>query len=303
MMHTESGNNYHSVTDDAASKLKDICGEENVIYKDAAKLKRYSRDQVAEKKYSHPPEIVVMPGSPEEIRQIMKMANRERIPVTPRGAGSGLSGGAVPLYGGIVLSVKRMNKICEIDPDNMMTVVEPGVVTNQLDQRLEEYGLFFAGYPMSDEFCFIGGNVAENAGGGRAVKYGVTGRYITGLEMVTPTGELVQLGGKRVKDVTGYDLVKLMIGSEGTLGVFTKIWIKLLPRPTVRHTLAVLFPDPRTAVSTVPLIMRRGGFMPTSVEFIDRLCLHRTCAFLRETLPIENSGAMMLFEAHGRNPE
>ena len=233
--------NYQPVRPATVDMLQNICGEDAVIFGDEKKLRKYSHDQIPEEKYAHMPEVVVLPQTARQVADIMKLANRESIPVTPRAAGSGLSGGAVPIYGGILLSIERMNQIIEIDADNLMAVVEPGVVTNQLDEVLKEYGLFFAGYPMSEEFCYIGGNVAENAGGGRAIKYGVTGRYIRGIEVVTPTGEIIALGGKRIKDVTGYNLLGLMIGSEGTLGIFTQITIKLLPRPSVRKAILVLF--------------------------------------------------------------
>jgi glycolate oxidase len=221
------------------------------------------------------------------------------IPITPRAAGSGLSGGAVPIYGGILLSVERMDAIIEIDDQNLMAVVEPGVITNKLDERLRDYGLFFAGYPMSEEFCFIGGNVAENAGGGRAVKYGVTGQYIQGLEVVTPTGDIIQLGGKRIKDVTGYNLVQLMVGCEGTLGIYTKIFIKLLPRPTVRQAILVLFADPQTAIAVVPEIMTSGGLVPTSIEFMDGFTFNLTARRLKESFPYNKIGAVLLFEVDG----
>ena len=199
------------------------------------------------------PEALVRPITAEEIAAIMKLANRERIPVTPRGAGSGLSGGAVPVHGGIVLSVDRMNRILEIDRENMMAVVEPGVVTNDINEALKDDRLFYPGYPMSLETCFIGGNVAENAGGGKAIRYGVTSRYVLGLEVVTPTGEIVQLGGKRVKDVTGYNLVQLMVGSEGTLGIFTRIILKLSAPPGQSVDLLCLFKTPDEAISSAML--------------------------------------------------
>ena len=179
---------YAQVNPNIIKELQSIVGAEFIIFDEEKKLRRYSRDQVPEEKYAHMPDVVVKPKSAREIAAIMRLANRENIPVTPRAAGSGLSGGAVPIFGGILLSVERMNQIIEIDAANLMAVVEPGVVTNKFDTALKEYGLFFAGYPMSEEFCFIGGNVAENAGGGRAIKYGVTGRYIHGLEVVTPGG-------------------------------------------------------------------------------------------------------------------
>jgi glycolate oxidase len=292
---------YNRVTEDVVRELKKICGPRGVLTGGSKSLHIYSHDQVAGKTYARAPEVVVKPSTNEEIVSIIKLANRHRIPVTPRGAGSGLSGGAVPIYGGICLSVERMNRILEIDRENLMAVVEPGVVTNKLDAALREYGLFFAGYPMSEEFCFIAGNVAENAGGGKAIKYGVTGKYITGLELVTPLGDLLQLGGKRFKDVTGYDLVSLMIGSEGTLGVFTKIFVRLLPRPLHRITLLALFEDMETAIALVPIIMTQGRLIPTSIEFMDQLCLHATCKQLKETIAYEPAGALLLFEVDGKD--
>jgi glycolate oxidase len=225
------------------------------------------------------------------------------IPVTPRGAGSGLSGGAVPVYGGIVLSLERMNRILEVDLANLVAVVEPGVVTSEINVAVREHGLFYAGYPMSLETCFIGGNVAENAGGGRAIKYGVTGRYVLGLETVLPTGEIVQLGGKRVKDVTGYDLLHLMVGSEGTLGVFTKITLRLLPLPTARAVLLAPFADAQAAIGAVPRMVTGSRIVPASIEFMDRMSLQTTYGFLNERPPRPDIGAMLLVEVDGANPE
>jgi len=291
---------YCPVTFKIVEDLTRICGEAFVYFDDKRKLEKYSRDKVPEQ-YGHMPEVVVLPKTAQEIAQVVKLANREMIPITPRAAGSGLSGGAVPIYGGILLSVERMNKILEVDDQNLMAVVEPGVVTNKLDEVLQRHGLFFAGYPMSEEFCFIGGNVSENAGGGRAVKYGVTGQYIKGLELVAPTGEIIQLGGKRIKDVTGYDMVQLMVGSEGTLGIFTKIFIKLLPRPTVRQAILALFEDPETAIAVVPEIMTSGNLVPTSIEFMDGFTFTLTARALKETFPYEKIGAALLFEVDGTN--
>lgn len=294
---------YSKVTAGIIDRLTEICGAEHVLHGDKKRLAKYSHDMVTEKKYSHDPEVVVLPRTTEEVSAILKLATRERIPVTPRGAGSGLSGGAVPLYGGICLSLERMNRVLEIDTKNLIAVVEPGVVTNTFEASAMEKGLFFAGYPMSEEFCFIGGNVAENAGGGRAIKYGVTGRYITGLEAVLPTGEVVQFGGKRLKDVTGYNFIGLLTGSEGTLAVITKIFIRLLPRPTERVTVAVLFRDSRSAIEVVASIMTSGSIVPTSAEFIDHKSLVETCSQMRESIPYEEAGAMMLFEVDGVHAE
>jgi glycolate oxidase len=287
------------MTDSIVRELSSICGTPNVIHGDPARLARYSRDQVPEKHFHVPPEVVVMPGSASEVQAVIRLANRERVPVTPRGAGTGLSGGAIPVHGGICLSLERMNRILEVDTANLVAVVEPGVVTNRLDETLKPLGLFFAGYPMSEEICTLGGNAAHNAGGGRAIKYGVTKRYITGLEVVMPTGEILTLGGKRFKDVTGYDLLGLMVGSEGTLGVFTKITIRLLPRPRYRRSLLVLFDGVRPAIETVPEIVISGRMVPASIEFMDRISFQEACRSLKESLPWERAGAAMLLESDG----
>ncbi len=289
---------YNKVDQEVLDSLKKIVGDQYVIT-DEEKIEPYSHDEVAEAEYAHMPDVVVKPRTAQEIAAIMKLANEKLVPVTPRGAGSGLSCGAVPLFGGIVLSVERMNSILEIDQENMMVVVEPGVVTNEINDKIKELGLFFAGYPMSLETCYVAGNVAENAGGGKAVKYGVTERYITGLEFVTPTGELIEVGGKRIKDVTGYNLRALMVGSEGTLGVITKVYIKLLPLPKFSVDLLALFPDVQTAISMVPKIMTEGGIIPTAIEFMDRLSVHTSCDYLNEKIPYQQSGAMLLIEVDG----
>lgn len=293
---------YNPVTEETINELIRLLGKKNVLT-DPEKIEAYSHDETPAEQYAHLPEVVITPTSAVEIAEVMKLANRELIPVTPRGAGSGLSGGAIPELGGIVLSVEKMNRVLEIDYKNMMMVLEPGVVTNSVNEEIKEKGLFFAGYPMSVETCYIGGNIAENAGGGKAVKYGVTGRYIMGLEIVTPTGEIVQFGGKRVKDVTGYDLKQLIIGSEGTLGIITKAIIKLLPLPTEKVDLLVLFKDVKSAIEMVPTIMTRGGIIPTGIEFMDKLSIKTSCEYLNEHLPYQEAGAMLLIEVDGNNAE
>jgi len=294
---------YNPITLSIVDELRGIVGVKNVLYGDPLGMIDYAHDEVSGAEHAHMPDVVVKPRTANEVSQMMRLANRERVPVTPRGAGSGLSGGAVPVYGGIVLSLERMNRIIEIDPENMVAVVEPGVITNEINDAVQEHGLFYAGYPMSVETCSIGGNVAENAGGGRAIKYGVTGRYVLGLEVVLPTGEIVQMGGKRVKDVTGYDLIHLMIGSEGTLGIFTQITLKLVPLPGSRVVLLVPFPDVPTAIAVVPQIMTGRRIVPTSVEFMDRLSVETAYAYNEETPPIPDIGAMLLIEVDGPTPE
>ena len=294
---------YQPVTPSIVDQLRGIVGEKNVIYDEPDRMIDYGHDEVAGDEHAHLPEVVVRPATAAEISQIMRLANHELVPVTPRGAGSGLSGGAVPIYGGILLSTERMNRIIEIDRENMVAVVEPGLITNELNEMVKEYGLFYAGYPMSRETCFVGGNVAENAGGGRAIKYGVTGHYVLGLEVVLPSGEIVRLGGKRVKDVTGYDLIHLLVGSEGTLGIFTQVTLKLIPLPAARVVLLIPFPDVPTAISAVPRIMTQGRVIPTSVEFMDRLSVETTYKFLEERPPYPNIGAMLLIEVDGPSEE
>jgi glycolate oxidase len=292
---------YNPITPKIVEELRRIVGPAYVIFGDAERMEPYSHDEVPERGYAHMPEAVVRPGSAEEVAAIMKLANRRLFPVTPRGAGSGLSGGAVPVCGGVVMLMDRLNRILEIDRENMMIVVEPGVVTNDINLAVKEFGLFYAGYPMSLETCTIGGNVAENAGGAKAVKYGVTVRYVVGLEVVTPTGEIIELSGKLVKDVTGYNLVPFMVGSEGTLGIFTKIILRLLPLPKVSVDLLALFRTVSDAIAAVPRIITSSGVIPTAVEFMDRIAIQTSCDYLNETLPYQQAGAMLLITVDGND--
>ncbi len=290
---------YCPVTDAVVDELVAIVGKQYVIYHDPERLEPFSHDEIPGKHYRAMPEVVVRPLRVEEVAAIVRLANEKSIPVTPRGAGSGLSGGAVPVHGGIVICSDRMNHIIDFDPANMTITVEPGVITNDINEYVRDSGLFYAGYPMSVETCFIGGNVAENAGGGKAVKYGVTVRYVLGLEVVTPTGTIVQLGGTLMKDVTGYNLIPLMTGSEGTLGFFTKITLKLIPRPKYQTDLLCLFSSSRQAIDAVPKLLISSGVTPTSIEYMDRQALAETCAFLNETLPWQSCGAMLLVTIDG----
>jgi glycolate oxidase len=293
---------FAKVTPRIAAELASIVGERNLIYDDLERLQAYSHDEAA---HCPPtlPEAVLKPGSAAEIAAIMRLANREHIAVTPRGAGSGLSGGAVPIHRGIVLDCARMSKILEIDRENLTVTVEPGVITSEINDALRPFNLFYAGYPMSLETCMVGGNVAENAGGGKAVKYGVTGRYVLGLEVVTPTGEIVELGGKLVKDVSGLNLLQLMVGSEGILAVFTKIILKLLPLPKANVDLLCLFDSVEEAIAVVPRIITVGGIIPTAIEFIDKLAFSTACEYLNESLPCGSSEAMLLITVDGADQE
>ncbi len=300
---TPSATSYGRVTADIVAEIRSIVSDSNTIYDDPERLEPFSHDEIPDRHYAAMPDVVVRPRTAQEIAAIVKLANKHRIPVTPRGAGSGLSGGAVPIFGGILLSCDRMNQILEIDRENMLAVVEPGVVTAEINNRLAGSGLFYAGYPMSLETCYIGGNVAENAGGGKAVKYGVTDRYVLGLEVVTPTGENVEMGGKLVKDVTGYNFVKLMVGSEGTLGIFTKIIIKLIPEPLATVDLLCLFRTVKDAINAVPAIMIGSGITPTAIEFMDQTAFGAACRYLNETLPYDQAEAMLLITVDGADAE
>ncbi|SLM18156.1 FAD linked oxidase domain protein [uncultured spirochete] len=291
---------YNHINKEIISELIQIAGERNVLV-DPARIEAFSHDETSKEEYGHMPDVVVTPQSTTAVAEIVRLANRTRIPVTPRGAGSGLSGGAIPVYGGIVLSLEKMNRVREIDYDNLTMTVETGIVTNEINNLVKDKGLFYAGYPMSLETCTLGGNIAENAGGGKAIKYGVTSRYILGLEFVTPAGEVVWLGGKLAKDVTGYDLVHLIVGSEGTLGIATAAIIKLIGLPAAKSDLLVLFHSPQEAISCVPIILSKG-LIPTAIEFMDRRSVETSCAYLNENLPYAECGAMLLIEMDGRNP-
>jgi glycolate oxidase len=214
------------------------------------------------------PDVVVHPANAEEISRIVRLANAENMPLLPRGAGSGFTGGSLPIRGGIVLVLTRMNRILEIDTDNLIAVVEPGVVTGRLQTEVERLGLFYPPDPASKDFSTLGGNIAECAGGPRCVKYGVTRDYVLGLEVVTPTGEIIHTGGRTMKNVVGYDLTRLFVGSEGTLGIVTRIILRLLPKPEARKTMLVAFESIDGAARAVSAIIR-GKIIPAALEFMD----------------------------------
>lgn len=243
------------------------------------------------------PDAAALPGNEEEISQIFHLANRERFPVIPRGAGSGKSGGALPVNGGLVLAMDRLNRILSIDPDNLIAKVEPGVITADLQREVEELGLFYPPDPASIHISSIGGNVAECAGGLRAFKYGVTRDYVLGLRVVLPTGEIIKTGVATAKGVAGYDLTRLIIGSEGTLAVITSVTLRLIPKPPTIKTMVAFFPDVPMAVRTVSSLIR-NRIIPTTLEFMDRICID--CVRDEIGLPIPpDAGAMLLIEVDG----
>lgn len=291
---------YGNVTAEIIDKLREICGAENV-WTEGSKIDDCSHDETSvltEERYSRP-EVVVAPACAEEVSRVFRLANQYLIPVTPRGGGTGLSGGCIPVKGGIIVCDERMNKIIEIDRQNLLAVVQPGVVTADINAEAGRYGLWYCGYPMSVNQCHIGGNIAENAGGGMALKYGVTMRHVMALEVVTATGKILQLGGKLMKNVTGYNLKELFIGSEGTLGFVTKIIVKLQPVPKYRKALLALFKSTDEAISAVPRVITEVGVVPSATEFIDRYCFEASCSFLKADMPLDGVGATLLIEFDG----
>jgi glycolate oxidase len=252
-------------------------------------------------KQPHMPDVVVRPRSAAEISAIMKLANRKMIPVTPRGAGVGYTGGCVPLHGGIVLNMGRMSQIITIDQSNMYAIVEPCVITKTLMDAADALGLFYPPDPASMKECTLGGNVAENAGGPRCVKYGTTKQYVLGIEFVTPTGDIVVSGGATTKNVAGLDLHSLMIGSEGLLGIMTRIWLRLIPKPAATRTLRACFPSVRKAAECVAAFAAEL-MTPCALELIDQLSLNAVEDARNFGLPRE-AKAMLIIEVDGSLPE
>ena len=247
------------------ARLREIVGPEYVLV-DEEKVEPYGQDALKEK---FPPEAVVLPRSSEEIAAIMRLANEERFPVTARGGGVGYTGGAVPIEGGIVIGTDRMNYIREINADDLYVVSEPGVTTYMLQQAVEKQGLFYPPDPASYKDSFIGGNIAENAGGIRSAKYGVTKHYVLGLEVVTPTGEIIRTGGRTSKNVVGFDLTGLICGSEGLLGIITEATLRLIPLPEATATVRATFQTMREACACVTGLTR-ARVVPVAFEVLDR---------------------------------
>ena len=274
-------------------ELKSIVGSSN-LFTSPEELTVYSYDAT---RASALPWAVARPATAQEISSIVRLANQRHFPVIPRGAGTGMSGGSVPSRGGVVLSFERMNSLLSIDVADRIAVVQPGVITGDLHAAVEARGLFYPPDPASSAFCTVGGNVAECAGGLRAGKYGVTRDYVLGLEAVLPTGELIRTGSRTHKSVAGYDLTRLIVGSEGTLGIATEIVLKLIPLPETVHTLAAFFPDAATALAVLPKLTGER-IMPRALEFVDTGALHATEDHLGYH-PSDGAGAMLLIETDG----
>ncbi|RMF95873.1 MAG: FAD-binding protein [Candidatus Schekmanbacteria bacterium] len=288
---------YGKVSDSLISLLEKELGADLVFF-DEDILDAYSRDQT--KGLEARPDLVIKPRNVSQIQRVVQIANEKKIPITPRGQGYGLSGGAVPLYGGIVISLERMNKVIDLDLDNLMAVVEQGIITGNFHRLVEEEGLFYPPDPASLDSCSIGGNIAEGAGGPYAVKYGTTKDYVCGLEVVLPSGEIIETGGKVVKDATGYSLTQFFVGSEGTLGIITKAILRLLPLPGKRIDLLVAFDKVEDASRTVSMLLKRR-VIPTAVELMDNSALKLGEEYLKEKPPFPDAQAHLLFALNGND--
>jgi glycolate oxidase len=292
--------NVRSVlTADILNEFKGIVGENYVLYDDET-LDRYAHDETENLYYL--PDVVIKPRTAQEISGVMKICNAKKIPVTPRGAGTGLSGGALPHLGGVVLSTERMNSILDIDERNLQVTTEPGVITEVLQMTVKEKGLFYPPDPASRGSCFIGGNISENSGGPKAVKYGVVKDYVLNLEVVLPTGEIIWTGANVLKNSTGYNLTQLIVGSEGTLGVVTKIVLRLIPYP--KHDLLMLVPFKKLeqAGEAVSAIFR-AGFVPSAMELVEINALKIVSDFVDSSAVqvTDDIEAHLIIEVDGNN--
>ncbi|MBA7645002.1 putative FAD-linked oxidoreductase [subsurface metagenome] len=291
--------NYGRVTREIIEELTAIVGKRNITT-DKSEMEGYSSDEapLAKRRF---PQVVVKPADGGSVASVLALANKKRIPVTPRGAGTGLSGGCIPIYGGILLSLERMNRILEIDEDNFLAIVEAGVALSDLYHQVEERGLAYPLYP-GEMAATIGGNVATNAGGMKAVKYGVTRHHILGLEAVLPNGEIVNTGGEFVKCSTGYDLTQLIMGSEGTLAVVTKVILKLTTKPARREVLFVPFMNLQDAINAVPGILRLK-MVPVGLEFMEKGIIEIVERYTGKELPYHDYEAFLMIIMEGESED
>jgi glycolate oxidase len=289
------------ITPHLTGLFKKIVGEQ-FVFTDNESLQHYSHDET--ETLSFLPALVIKPRTAKEISSILEICNKEKIPVTPRGAGTGLSGGALPHLGGVLLSTERMNSILEIDERNLQVTTEPGVITEVLQDAVKEKGLFYPPDPSSRGSCFMGGNIAENSGGPKAVKYGVVRDYVLNLEVVLPTGEIIWTGANVLKNSTGYNLTQLIVGSEGTLGIVTKIVLKLIPLPKYDLLMLVPFQSLEKAGEAVSAIFR-AGFIPSALELVEIDALKIVSKMIDSyAVPVSDDiEAHLIIETDGNNPE
>jgi glycolate oxidase len=276
-------------------KIRQIVGTENFLYSDEDRL-CYSYDGTPI--FQHLPEAVIFPENDNQISDIVILANQERFNIVPRGAGTGLSGGSIPVENSVVIVLTRWNKILEVDTKNLTATVQPGVITSQLQKEVEKIGLFYPPDPGSQNVCTIGGNVANNAGGLRGLKYGVTKNYVLGVDMILPNGELLKTGGKNMKDVAGYNLRDFIIGSEGTLGIITKVLLKLIPYPTSSVTLLAYFDKLIDSANSVSEIIA-AHITPSMMEFLDNTTINCIEDYTHIGLS-RHSEAILLIEVDGK---
>ena len=289
---------YKKIHIDDISFFEEVLGKKYVVT-DLEELKGYGHDETED--LSFPPEVILKPRSAIDISKILIYCNEKKIPVTPCGARTGLSGGALPVFKGVSLSIERFDSIIEIDKRNLQATVEPAVINQIFKEAVEEEGLFYPPDPASKGSCFLGGNIAENAGGPKALKYGVTKNYVLNLEVVLPTGEIIWTGSNVLKNATGYDLTSLMVGSEGTLGVITKIVFRLIPFPTKDITLLIPFNSVEKACQAVSAVFREG-ITPSALEFIERDAILWTIRYTDIDMSIaDNVKAHLLVEVDGNN--
>jgi len=288
-------NKYERVTRQTIEELTDSMGRDNISTKEN-EIEDYSHDETPLTKH-YAPQVIIKPTDSHLIAKLLRFANGKRIPVTPRGAGTGLSGGCIAVYGGILLSLERMNRILEIDKNNLMAIVEPGVTLSDLRSEVEKQGLYYPIYP-GEMTATIGGNVATNAGGMNAVKYGVTRHHVLGLEAVLANGDIIETGGKFVKCSTGYDLTQLIVGSEGTLAVVTKVILKLTTKPAKREVLFVPFMNLQNAIDAVPEILRLE-MTPIGIEFMEKSIIEIAEQYLGKELPHHDYEAFLMIIMEG----
>ena len=290
---------FARITAGIADELRALVGSAYVTV-DQDALQLYGQDETEDLVF--PPEVVVKPGTVQDISGVFAIARREHIAVTPRGGGTGLSGGALPVRGGILLSMERFNRILEIDEKNLQAVVEPGVITQKLQEAVEERGLYYPPDPASRGSCHIGGNLAECAGGPHAVKYGVTKDYVLGIEAVLPNGEVFTTGARVLKNVSGYNLTQLLVGSEGTLAVITRVMLRLVPMPRHRKVVLVAFGSLEDAASAVATIFQRG-ITPSALEFLERAAVKAAEERQGKKFPNGDAAAQLLIEVDGFHEE
>ena len=292
---------HKNIPNEVIAQLQNIVGQ-SFLFTDQNQLQNYGHDETED--LSFPPQVLVKPQSTHEISEILKIANLYQIPVVPIGARSGLSGGALAVHGGIGLSMERFNNILDIDEQNLQVITQPGVITQVLREQVAAKGLFYPVDPSSQGSCFIGGNIAENSGGARAVKYGVTKDYVLNLEVVLPTGEIIWTGANTLKNSTGYNLTQLLVGSEGTLGIVTQIVLKLLPLPTHNILMLVPFYNANQACEAVSAIFR-AGITPSALEFMERDAITWTLKFMDDVnVPVGDTiQAHLLIEVDGNYPD